>query len=85
MTTRGVFQLGVPLEKLEKRRVALPASSPERRSIRYRCMRVKNGNWNVDDGFKEVIEQQFDVDMTWDNYRNTWDISRVPPYEVVRL
>ena len=81
-TTKGVFQPDVPI--VEKKRIALPVSLPERKSIRYRCYRISNKNWEVDDGLKERIEKQFDEDMNWDNFTVIWDISKEPPYIVVR-
>ena len=83
-TTKGVFQPGIPLEELEKKQVAIPVSTPERKSIRYRCARISNKNWE-DDGLKEQIEKQLEEDMSWDNFTVIWDISKEPPHKVVKL
>ena len=80
---RGVFQPGTPLE--EKKWIALPVSLPERKSVRYRCARISNKNWEEDDGLKERIEKQFEEDMNWDNFIQIWDISKEPPYKVIRV
>lgn len=79
---KGVFQPDKPI--VEKKGIALPVSLPERRSIRYRCARIMNGNWDVDDGLKEEIEKQFEEGMNWGNFMVVWDISKEPPYKVVR-
>ena len=81
---KGVFQPDIPLEKLEKKQVVIPTSYPERKSVRYRCARIANKNWEEKDGLKEKIEEQFDEDMNWDNFMVVWDISENDPYEVVR-
>ena len=81
--TKGVFQPGVPT--VEKKGIALPVSLPERKSVRYRCMRIRNENWEVKDGLKEKIEKQFTKEMNWDNFLEVWDISKFPPYVVQRI
>ena len=81
---KGVFQPDIPLEKLEKKQVAIPVSLPERKSVRYRCARISNKNWKEKDGLKEIIEKQFDKDMGWDNFLKVWDIDKDDPYKVVR-
>ena len=78
---KGVFQPDKPI--VEKKWIALPVSLPERKSIRYRCARISNKNWEVKDGLKEKIEKQFTKDMNWDNFLEVWDISKEPPYKVV--
>lgn len=79
---KGVFQPGKTI--IEKANIALPISSLERKSVRYRCMRIKNKNWDVNDGLKEKIEKQFEVDMKWNNFLEVWDIDKENPYKVVR-
>jgi len=78
----GVFQPNKPI--VEKKWIALPVSLPERKSIRYRCARISNKNWEEKDGLKEEIEKQFGKDMSWDNFTTIWDISAKTPYKVVR-
>jgi len=78
----GVFQPGKPLK--ERLNLALPVSLPERKSVRYRCARIMNGNWDEKDGLKEQIEKQFDKDMSWDNFTIVWDVDKDDPYKVVR-
>jgi hypothetical protein len=82
---KGVFQPGDSLEKLEKKGIAIPMSPPARRSVRYRCMRIKNGNWTEKDGLKELIEKQFEADMAWDNFPSKWDVDKEDPYKVIRM
>ncbi len=82
---KGVFQLGTPLEELEKKEIAIPVSLPERKNVRYRCARINNKNWKEDDGLKEIIEKQFDKSMNWNNFIIVWDISKEPPYKVIKL
>ena len=82
---RGIFQPGIPLEELEKKEVTLLVSLPERRGIRYRCMRIRNKNDEMKDNLKNIIESQFDMDMNWDGFTEIWDISKEKPYVVVRL
>ena len=81
---KGVFQPGIPLEKLDKKRVAIPVSSPERKSIRYRCARIMNKNWEEKDGLKEKIEKQFNKNMNWDIFIEVWDVDKEDPYKVIR-
>lgn len=83
-TNQGVFQPDIPLEELEKKEITIPTSLPERKSVRYRCARISNKNWEVDDGLKEIIEKQFDKDMNWDNFTKIWDIDQIDSYKVVR-
>ena len=81
--TKGVFQPDKPY--IEKASLALPVSLPERKSVRYRCARISNKNWEENDGLKKMIEKQFDKDMSWDNFTKVWDIDKEDPYKVVRL
>ena len=80
---KGVFQPNKPI--VEKKWIALLVSLPERKSIRYRCARIANKNWEEDDGLKEQIEEQFEKDMNWDNFITVWDISAEAPYKVVKI
>ena len=82
-TTKGVFQPDKP--SVEKKWIALPVSLPERKSVRYRCARIMNKNWEEKDGLKKKIEKQFKKDMNWDNFMEVWDISKNSPYLVVRI
>ena len=81
---KGVFQPKTPLEKLEKKGVAIPVSLPERKSVRYRCARISNKNWEEKDGLKEIIEKQFEGDMSWSNFTVIWDVAQDDPYKVIR-
>ena len=78
---RGVFQPGKPI--VEKKGIALPVSLPERKSIRYRCARIMNKNWEEKDGLKEKIEKQFTKGITWDNFMTAWDVDHEDPYKVI--
>ena len=68
-----------------KKPIAIPVSFPERRRVRYRCMRIKNGNDEVKDNLKEIIQSQFKEGMDWDGFIETWDIDKHNPFKVVRI
>jgi hypothetical protein len=68
-----------------KKPIELPVSFPERRTIRYRCMRIRNKNDEAEDDLKERIESQFKRGMSWDNYNIVWDIDKKNPYLVVQI
>lgn len=81
---RGVWQPQTPLGDLEKKGVAILVSLPERRSVRYRCARISNKNWEEKDGLKEIIEKQFVGNMSWANFLIIWDIAQDDPYKVIK-
>lgn len=78
----GIFQPGKPIK--EKAYIALPVSLPERKSVRYRCARIMNKNWEEKDGLKEKIEKQFKKRMNWNNFMEVWDVDKEDPYKVVK-
>lgn len=64
----------------------LPPTTPvreQRRKIRFRLFRIRDGNDPVNDDLKEHIQSQFQFGMTWNTFTFTWDVSPVDPLRVI--
>jgi hypothetical protein len=66
--------------------MACAAGKVERRQIRYRLFRIREGGRVADahdKGLKAFIAKQFQPGMTWDNFTFEWDIAPNDPLKVI--
>ena len=68
----------------KKKALNVPPSTTNRRQIRFRLFRIREGNDVVKDDLKAHIEAQFQIGMTWDNFTFLWDVSPADPLKVIR-
>lgn len=60
---------------------------PERRHIRYRLFRLRDGSTEMahDGGLKRWMELQFKPGMNWKNFTFDWDVSPSEPLKIVSI
>lgn len=70
----------MPLSRLI---MCLEAGTIQRRQLRYRLFRIREGKEEFDNGLKSFIEKQFRPGMSWKNFTFEWDIAPKEPMKVI--